>query len=119
MLHCLRAYAQQLVCASERTVDPNQRSSASLDAQAQCAVQSIAPLLRSNAPVGCHILSRLCSIAWYLRSSAYLQSAPTNPRQLSVNLLLLFFIFCLLLFIFICLFFIPVFYILFTVFNFY
>ena len=62
----------------------------------------IAPLLRSSAPVGYYTFACLCSIAWYLCSSASPQSAPTDQKQLCI--VFDFFFFCLLLFIFICLF---------------
>ena len=44
----------------------------------------IAPLLRSSTLAGCYTFARLCSIAWYLRSNASPQSAPTDQKQLSI-----------------------------------
>ena len=56
-------------------------------------VQLIAPLLQSSALAGCYTFARLCSIAWYLCSSASPQSAPTDQKQLRIVFDFFFFVY--------------------------
>ena len=94
-LHVLdhtRACAWQFTLAHEHTLD-----------WLLCIafLRSIAPLLRSSALANYYIHAHLRSITWYLRSSAPLQLAPTNQRQLSIVFFFFFFIIVIFVYLFI------------------